>query len=158
MNNWNNQNYEYVINENIKYVYEIVNRLNKENIDSRELIKAGIRGIIAASNDYDVRSKEIFSNFCIEYIIKYVNERKKSLLRNLKYKKWNYGFTFLYVLVIIANNNLERVIKMEKNIFDRALEKNKIRRPVFLNCLKAFISGGCVCLISQLILYFFKDL
>lgn len=87
MNNWNNQNYEYVINENIKYVYEIVNRLNKENIDSRELIKAGIRGIIAASNDFDVRSKESFSNFCIEYIIKYVNERKKSLLRNLKYKK-----------------------------------------------------------------------
>ena len=56
--------------------------------------------IIAASNDFDVRSKESFSNFCIEYIIKYVNERKKSLLRNLKYKKWNYGFTFLYVLEI----------------------------------------------------------
>lgn len=85
MNIWSNQNYEFVINENIKYVYEIVNRLNKENIDQRELIKAGIRGIMCAADNYDIRNKNNFSSYCIEYIIRFVNDRKRILIKNIKY-------------------------------------------------------------------------
>ncbi len=87
MNKWNNQNYEYIIEQNIKYVYMIVERLNKENVDSRELIRAGIRGIIEASDEYDISKSGNFSSFCTKYIIKYVKNRKNVLIKNLKYQK-----------------------------------------------------------------------
>lgn len=85
MNNWINQNYEYIIEKNFKYVYYIVERLRSDNIDNRELIKAGIRGIIDASNQYQFTSCD-FTNNCICYIIKYVYERKNDLI-NIQNKK-----------------------------------------------------------------------
>lgn len=46
---------------------------------------------------------------------------------------------------------------MEQKIFNKVLENNKIKRPILLNCLKAFIIGGFICLIAELFLnLFFK--
>lgn len=48
---------------------------------------------------------------------------------------------------------------MEQNVFNKVLENNKIKRPVLLNCLKAFFMGGLICIISELFLnLFFKVL
>ena len=47
---------------------------------------------------------------------------------------------------------------MEKNVFKKVLDNNKVKRPIFLNALKAFLVGGTICLIAQGLLYLFKDL
>lgn len=41
---------------------------------------------------------------------------------------------------------------MEQKVFNKVLENNKIKRPVFLNCLKSFIMGGLICLVSEIFL------
>ncbi len=46
---------------------------------------------------------------------------------------------------------------MEKQVFQKVLNENKVKRPVFLNAVKAFITGGVICFIAQVILYLFKD-
>ena len=46
---------------------------------------------------------------------------------------------------------------MEKQVFQKVLNENKVKRPVFLNAIKAFITGGVICFIAQVILYLFKD-
>lgn len=46
---------------------------------------------------------------------------------------------------------------MEKQIYNKVLENNKIKRPILKNAIKAFIVGGLICLIGELILYLFKD-
>ena len=38
---------------------------------------------------------------------------------------------------------------MEKRIVKNALDKNKIKRPVFKNSIKAFIVGGLIAIIAQ---------
>ena len=48
---------------------------------------------------------------------------------------------------------------MEQNIFKKALDNNKIKRPVFINCVKAFIIGGIICLLGEILLnFFYKNL
>lgn len=47
---------------------------------------------------------------------------------------------------------------MEKRVYKKVLENNKVKRPFFLNALKAFLVGGTICLIAQGLLYLFKDL
>ena len=47
---------------------------------------------------------------------------------------------------------------MEKSIFKKVLDRNTIKRPIFLNSIKAFLVGGTICLFAQGILWFFKDL
>lgn len=47
---------------------------------------------------------------------------------------------------------------MEKQIFDKVLEENKVKRPIFKNAIKAFVIGGLICVIGQGLLYLFKDL
>lgn len=44
---------------------------------------------------------------------------------------------------------------MEQNIFKKALDNNKIKRPIFMNCVKAFIIGGIICLFGEILLKFF---
>lgn len=44
---------------------------------------------------------------------------------------------------------------MEQNIFKKALDNNKIKRPIFMNCVKAFIIGGIICLFGEILLEFF---
>ena len=41
---------------------------------------------------------------------------------------------------------------MEQKVFNNALENNKIKRPVLINCIKAFIMGGLICLIAEIFL------
>jgi stage V sporulation protein AC len=45
---------------------------------------------------------------------------------------------------------------MEKNIFHEVLEKNKPKRPIFLNAVKAFFVGGLICLVGQGLLVLFS--
>lgn len=47
---------------------------------------------------------------------------------------------------------------MEKEVFQKVLDKQKIKRPIFLNALKAFLVGGLICLIAEGILFVFQDL
>ncbi len=47
---------------------------------------------------------------------------------------------------------------MKKEIYQKELEKKQIKRPIFLNALKAFLVGGLICLVAQGILWLFKDL
>ncbi len=47
---------------------------------------------------------------------------------------------------------------MEKEIYKKVLNEKKIKRPIFLNAIKAFVVGGLICLIAQTILWLFKDL
>lgn len=47
---------------------------------------------------------------------------------------------------------------MEQKVFSKVLENNKVNRPVFLNCLKSFIMGGLICLISEIFLNIYNKL
>lgn len=47
---------------------------------------------------------------------------------------------------------------MEKQIFNKVLEENKVKRPILKNAIKAFITGGLICLIGQGLLFLFQDL
>lgn len=47
---------------------------------------------------------------------------------------------------------------MEKKIYEKVLNENKVKRPVFINAIKAFIVGGIVCVIAQLFLWLFEDI
>ena len=49
-------------------------------------------------------------------------------------------------------------IEMEKRIFKKVLDEKKIKRPILLNAVKAFLVGGTICLIAQGILWLFKDI
>ncbi|MBR2891840.1 MAG: SpoVA/SpoVAEb family sporulation membrane protein [Bacilli bacterium] len=40
---------------------------------------------------------------------------------------------------------------MESEVFQKVLEKNKNRRPILKNSLKAFLFGGIVCLLGEVI-------
>ncbi len=46
---------------------------------------------------------------------------------------------------------------MEKRVYKKVLDNNKVKRPIFFNALKAFLVGGTICLIAQGLLYLFKD-
>lgn len=46
---------------------------------------------------------------------------------------------------------------MEKKVYEKVLEKNKIKRPILSNCIKAFLVGGSICLIGQVLLYLFEE-
>ncbi len=47
---------------------------------------------------------------------------------------------------------------MEKQVYKKILNENEIKRPVLLNCFKAFISGGLICLFGEFLRFIFKDL
>ena len=47
--------------------------------------------------------------------------------------------------------------KMEKKVYETVLEENKIKRPILSNCIKAFLVGGSICLIGQVLLYLFEE-
>lgn len=47
---------------------------------------------------------------------------------------------------------------MEKEVFKKVLDEKKIKRPILLNAIKAFLIGGLICLIAQGILWLFKDI
>ena len=47
---------------------------------------------------------------------------------------------------------------MEQKVFKKVLEKNKIKRPVFINCIKAFIVGGFICLIGEIFLNIYSKI
>lgn len=47
---------------------------------------------------------------------------------------------------------------MDKKVYKKVLENNKVKRPIFLNAIKAFFVGGIICLIAQGLLYLFKDI
>ena len=66
---------------------------------------------------------------------------------------------FLYILEKNTNNkNMKGSIEMEKRIFKKVLDEKKIKRPILLNAVKAFLVGGTICLIAQGILWLFKDI
>ncbi len=44
---------------------------------------------------------------------------------------------------------------MEKQIFKDALNKNKVKRPVALNTIKAFLIGGAISIVAEGILEFY---
>ena len=46
---------------------------------------------------------------------------------------------------------------MEKKVYENVLEENKIKRPILSNCIKAFLVGGSICLIGQVLLYLFEE-
>ena len=46
---------------------------------------------------------------------------------------------------------------MEKKVYETVLEENKIKRPILSNCIKAFLVGGSICLIGQVLLYLFEE-
>ena len=46
---------------------------------------------------------------------------------------------------------------MEKKVYEKVLEENKIKRPSLSNCIKAFLVGGSICLIGQVLLYLFEE-
>lgn len=46
---------------------------------------------------------------------------------------------------------------MEKKVYEKVLEENKIKRPISSNCIKAFLVGGSICLIGQVLLYLFEE-
>ena len=46
---------------------------------------------------------------------------------------------------------------MEKKVYEKVLEENKIKRPILSNCIKAFLVGGSICLIGQVLLYLFEE-
>ena len=43
---------------------------------------------------------------------------------------------------------------MNQEIFQKVLEKNKIKRPIFKNSLKAFLFGGLACMMGEIIRLF----
>ena len=43
----------------------------------------------------------------------------------------------------------------EQQKFDQIQQKHEIKRPVFKNCIKAFLVGGAICAIGQAISYFY---
>lgn len=43
-------------------------------------------------------------------------------------------------------------------VFKRAIDKNKVSPPYFYNSFKAFMVGGTICLIGQILIYIFKDI
>ena len=46
---------------------------------------------------------------------------------------------------------------MEKKVYEKVLEENKIKSPILSNCIKAFLVGGSICLIGQVLLYLFEE-
>lgn len=46
----------------------------------------------------------------------------------------------------------------EENIIIDVINKNKIKRPVIKNCFKAFLIGGSICLIGEIIRNFFMKI
>lgn len=65
---------------------------------------------------------------------------------------------FLHILVKNTNTNFKKgLVNMEKKIYKKVLSENEVKRPIFLNALKAFLIGGIVCLIAQVFLWLFKD-
>ena len=46
---------------------------------------------------------------------------------------------------------------MEKKVYEKVLEEHKIKRPILSNCIKAFLVGGSICLIGQVLLYLFEE-
>ena len=46
---------------------------------------------------------------------------------------------------------------MEKKVYEKVLVENKIKRPILSNCIKAFLVGGSICLIGQVLLYLFEE-
>ena len=46
---------------------------------------------------------------------------------------------------------------MEKKVYEKVLEEYKIKRPILSNCIKAFLVGGSICLIGQVLLYLFEE-
>lgn len=47
---------------------------------------------------------------------------------------------------------------MDKNIYKKVLDENKVKRPVFINAIKAFIVGGLICLLCQGLLWLYNNL
>ena len=45
---------------------------------------------------------------------------------------------------------------MEKQVFKKALDKNKVKRPIFKNTIKAFLVGGLISVIAQGLLDLYK--
>ena len=45
---------------------------------------------------------------------------------------------------------------MEKQVFKKALDKNKVKRPIFKNTIKAFFVGGLISVIAQGLLDLYK--
>ncbi|WP_338472191.1 stage V sporulation protein AC [Niallia sp. XMNu-256] len=43
----------------------------------------------------------------------------------------------------------------EQKKYDQIQQKHEIKRPVFKNCIKAFLVGGTICAIGQAISYFY---
>lgn len=45
---------------------------------------------------------------------------------------------------------------MNKEDYQKKVEKASPNSPIFLNCIKAFVVGGFICAIGQILFYFFE--
>ena len=46
---------------------------------------------------------------------------------------------------------------MNKEDYQKYVEEKSPKSPIFLNCIKAFLVGGLICAIGQVIFYFSKS-
>lgn len=44
---------------------------------------------------------------------------------------------------------------MKNKVYTKVLENNKIKRPIVKNAIKAFLIGGCICFIGEILLNLF---
>jgi stage V sporulation protein AC len=49
----------------------------------------------------------------------------------------------------------DKKLTPQQQQYQKLEQKHEIKRPVVKNCLKAFLVGGCICLIGQAISYFY---
>ncbi|WP_409294715.1 stage V sporulation protein AC [Peribacillus sp. SCS-26] len=49
----------------------------------------------------------------------------------------------------------KKMLNPEQEKYQQLQKKNETKRPVLMNCLKAFLVGGIICVIGQAITYFY---
>ncbi|RFU69225.1 stage V sporulation protein AC [Peribacillus saganii] len=54
----------------------------------------------------------------------------------------------------MANKNKEN-LKINQQDYNKLQKKYELKRPVWQNCMRAFLVGGTICLIGQAIMYFY---
>ncbi len=47
---------------------------------------------------------------------------------------------------------------MKNKIYNQILDKEDVKRPIVKNCIKAFIVGGFICFLGELLLMFFNNI
>ena len=47
---------------------------------------------------------------------------------------------------------------MKNKIYNQILDKEDVKRPIVKNCIKAFIVGGFICFLGELLLIFFNNI